>query len=1190
MERFWKLLIFLMAGVFAFLPLVQASFDCDSDSCTVAGCDRGLFIITNMAGQPLESPLIRSTRSYVTFNTEDSGRVKVLLICFKPDISVEREVVSVSQASSFGISNRGTVSGIHGGVIVDIPYKSSTGVEGRIVLRQEEDTFCNEERPDGPGNEICKIPSNGIPPNDNWIIERHTCNTDPDNPINNEWGKENGEYFCDRYGQNTGYEVKDGVDDDATFGINGEICQVQQIDILDPDGSRDGSETYKDYVVWKANEQVNCFPECDVTITGSCVEDGSNWKVSGRVSNWNLDTYGSPELYVHLDDHDGICDRSEIEKRLLARSLSDQDNEFTFTVDKDVANKFKLMGDVTGVGGVYPWTDDGPDAAYYSSYGGVESAVVINKGYFWKFTYDEDGNSGWGDPKKMEDAWDDKICMEGNTICPWTDGGPTAAYYSNYRDKESAVIINKGYFWKFDYEEKDWVLMDGKYAKSLHVAWPGASCVPDAPGGELCLWTDGGPDAAYYSSYRGVESTVIFNKGYFWKFVYSGSDSTGWDDPKKISTAWSGSPALDGKRIWSDCGLTSAYYVSETYDGDKSAVVLNKGHLWKFEYGSGWTEKYKIEDMWTSVKKTTTDERFTVCFDEKLVECAARECDVKLEGDCDCPVTLRTNMKPTNAFTFDCKGVKCDDDDGNDLTASLKECGDYTFDETNYCSVDGNRVKVLYMRWDDLHGGVEFVDTLSLSLSYLTSGSSVPFRVEGYSKAGNWVKICEDDGSNQNCFGSFNDLIQTLGYSKTDATPVSELKVRVIYMTTLDDVTLDSSWENPTDWDACTPTSTASVPDSYSCSGTCPNFICDPGYNARCISNKCDCVKSGTGLQNTCEPTGTSTDVKKIDIESCTGSGDLFVYKGRGNLPRTVNTDFTVSSSHDELVVFTKGKPDSDEVFNLRVLVGSNSLDLEEVQIPGDPGRAWKIKIYKVDLGDSSSDRKVTIRGQGPIRGVQGYIAQNSQNPVYDLNTLDVTLGKLNEDIKKNVYLKPGSYNLVFFDKYTQYDCLNDETDDRSLSAYVKNSTTEIESIVDTKVPVPGDVEGVVVMNFDIAQAGDYEYVLNTEDSVYWPISECPAPAAQGICPRASVGACPQYKIEGDVFWSYLQGSSIDVKLGSKSPDEISAGSNCGQYQDCSVYSYDDVGSGNHGINAKVMHSGSPVSGCTDTLSVTCRP
>lgn len=99
-----KYLLFLL--ILLSLPLVMAKvdLDCTSNSCTFSGCENGLIIITNHDGSPLEYPIVRSTKKTVDFDTKTSGEVKVMLVCFKPKVSVEKEVVPVGRGVSFNLA------------------------------------------------------------------------------------------------------------------------------------------------------------------------------------------------------------------------------------------------------------------------------------------------------------------------------------------------------------------------------------------------------------------------------------------------------------------------------------------------------------------------------------------------------------------------------------------------------------------------------------------------------------------------------------------------------------------------------------------------------------------------------------------------------------------------------------------------------------------------------------------------------------------------------------------------------------------------------------------------------------------------------------------------------------------------------------------------------------------------------
>lgn len=62
------------------------------------GCDNSLSIFLNLNGEPLASPTVRSSKSFVISGPQgtDSGVMKVISICFKPEISVQKTAVKIS--------------------------------------------------------------------------------------------------------------------------------------------------------------------------------------------------------------------------------------------------------------------------------------------------------------------------------------------------------------------------------------------------------------------------------------------------------------------------------------------------------------------------------------------------------------------------------------------------------------------------------------------------------------------------------------------------------------------------------------------------------------------------------------------------------------------------------------------------------------------------------------------------------------------------------------------------------------------------------------------------------------------------------------------------------------------------------------------------------------------------------------
>jgi hypothetical protein len=178
---------------------------------------------------------------------------------------------------------------------------------------------------------------------------------------------------------------------------------------------------------------------------------------------------------------------------------------------------------------------------------------------------------------------------------------------------------------------------------------------------------------------------------------------------------------------------------------------------------------------------------------------------------------------------------------------------------------------------------------------------------------------------------------------------------------------------------------------------------------------------------------------------------------------------------YDQLLFFTR--------YNIALSVEVNGAPtaltlVKEVTSP------FPVKIYS--LGTSSGD-EISVSGSHTYgaRTVQGYLAQDSSNPVYNISTLQIVI---DDEVQNDMYLVPGTYSYVFFDKYSLHNSGAD--DSRSLRVMVDNGA----SIADDSYtkPYPSPTEGVVVNTYTITAEGAYVMTLDTEDSVYWMYVICP--------------------------------------------------------------------------------------------------
>ncbi len=271
--------------------------------------------------------------------------------------------------------------------------------------------------------------------------------------------------------------------------------------------------------------------------------------------------------------------------------------------------------------------------------------------------------------------------------------------------------------------------------------------------------------------------------------------------------------------------------------------------------------------------------------------------------------------------------------------------------------------------------------------------------------------------------------------------------------------------------------------------------VCQADYGGSCsyCSNVCQTIDvagpyCGDGVANGTEECddGNTTDndgcsanctdeesnLTEIPITTCQGSGELFLYQGDPFQP--IDTSFTVN--RDQVLIFTKAAA------SISAEVNSVPVALTTVF---DQTLPFHVKVYSIN---TSPGAVVSITGTSPAgaRYVGGYIAQDAASPVFDVNLLQIIY---NDTGASTMHLNPGAYSFLVFDKYSE-NAPGDGPDTRTLNVNVAGSDGVIFDQTYTQ-PSPSPVEGAVVGNFNIAETGSYTMIVDSEDSVYWPVAQC---------------------------------------------------------------------------------------------------
>lgn len=223
------------------------------------------------------------------------------------------------------------------------------------------------------------------------------------------------------------------------------------------------------------------------------------------------------------------------------------------------------------------------------------------------------------------------------------------------------------------------------------------------------------------------------------------------------------------------------------------------------------------------------------------------------------------------------------------------------------------------------------------------------------------------------------------------------------------------------------------------------------------------------------EPQETLT---KIPINTCTGSGDLYVYTG--DQFQDPDTSFTVDN--DELLIFTKSNRVSS------IMVDGNTPD-----VIYDEKSPFHAKVYRIDVTPGSTVNVDFTNTWHGARGVQGFFVQDSSNPVYDVVDFELTYS----DSTNIVYLKPGTYQYVIYDKYDKY---NDGSDDSGkVTMTITGPLNTVISDTTYTKPSPTGTQGAIVHEFTVSKAGYYKVDYETEDSTWWVLFDC-EPKKEDFC------------------------------------------------------------------------------------------
>lgn len=259
----------------------------------------------------------------------------------------------------------------------------------------------------------------------------------------------------------------------------------------------------------------------------------------------------------------------------------------------------------------------------------------------------------------------------------------------------------------------------------------------------------------------------------------------------------------------------------------------------------------------------------------------------------------------------------------------------------------------------------------------------------------------------------------------------------------------------------------------------CGGGVCLPqcGDGILDVGEQCDDgnLADGDGCSSQC-----LIELIDIPVTSCSGAGDLLVYQG----DQTQDMDVYFTANNTEVLIFVK--------YTQSPLVKVNGVSVTP-SLVAQKLTPFPVSVYSVSTNPGDS---VYVYEDAPARAIQGYLMQDASNPVYDMSSLSVIY---DDEQSNDMYLTPGDYSYLFFDKYTNYSHIFDlqGPDNRELIVDIDGPSGNFLHDVYTQ-PYPSAIQGVVVKDYTVTEEGMYSLSVDTEDSVYWFLNDCPAPPVCG--------------------------------------------------------------------------------------------
>lgn len=196
--------------------------------------------------------------------------------------------------------------------------------------------------------------------------------------------------------------------------------------------------------------------------------------------------------------------------------------------------------------------------------------------------------------------------------------------------------------------------------------------------------------------------------------------------------------------------------------------------------------------------------------------------------------------------------------------------------------------------------------------------------------------------------------------------------------------------------------------------------------------------------------------------------------------------------------------PIVDELTLTEVFYEDTPFEVSILTAQTTPGDTVSIKVDMVNIYEAWQ-----------ARGIQAYLAQDSDNPIYDdWSSFRVLYSDTGKDSASDlVYLTAGRHELIIYGDYT-INKPGQGLDLRDTIITVSDASGIISS--DTyNQPFPEGIQGVIIHEFSVPEDGMYTLKVETDDSIYYSVVECDQPQTS-VCEGADFIVQTDLDVAGD--------------------------------------------------------------------------